>query len=188
MGMLGAWLAKRLYQIIRELGVPESEIAIGPTSAYGESHLIANVCGDSFLFAVRDGDLSPSLSRRIAEVVGETEASHLVILVTGEVDDESRLRVYEYAWRRARAGRDLSVLILEGIGGAEGEIERAFARAVKRRLTTSLFPLDACLGTSAGQLVINMFKLKRESRKSGTGGNPLSPPGSRQTHTLLLTP
>jgi hypothetical protein len=157
----GRWLSNRVYAIIRSLGVPDSEIATGPASEHGESHLAVDVCGDSFLFVTRDGDLTPALSRRVAEVVEETEATHLVVVVTGAVEDEGQLRLYEFAWRRARGGRDLDLTLLEGLGGARPVVERAFERAVYRRLTRDLFPLDAALGFSAGNFVLGWFRLAK---------------------------
>ena len=87
----GGWLTNRVYKIVRSLGVPESEIATGPASPHGESHLVANVCGNSFLFVTRDGDLTPAFSRRVAEMVEETEAAQLVVVVTGAAEDEGAL-------------------------------------------------------------------------------------------------
>ncbi len=156
----GYWLNNRVYQIIRALGVPASEVATGPVSAHGESYLAAEVCGNSFLFVTKDGDLTPAFSRRIAETIAETEATHLVVLITGNVEDEGRLRLYEFTWRRARDGQDLDTTIIEGLSGAEAEIERAFARALHRELSHQLFPLNAALGFSASDFVLNWFKLR----------------------------
>ncbi len=156
----GYWLNNRVYQIIRTLGVPASEIATGPVSAHGESYLAADVCGNSFLFVTKDGDLTPAFSRRIAETIAETGATHLVVLITGHVEDEGRLRLYEFTWRRARDGQDLDTNIIEGLRDAEAEIERTFARALHRELTHTLFSLDAALGFSASDFVLNWFRLR----------------------------
>ncbi|HEV3468004.1 MAG TPA: hypothetical protein VG148_01675 [Pyrinomonadaceae bacterium] len=157
----GRWLSNRVYQLVRSLGVPDSEIATGPASAHGESHLAVDVCGNSFLFVTRDGDLTPALCRRLGEVVEETEATHLVVVVTGRVEDEGQLRLYEFAWRRARAGRDLDLTLVEGLDAARPLVGRAFERAVTRQLTRSLFALDAALGFSAGSFVLGWFKLAK---------------------------
>ena len=156
----GGWLNNRVYKIIRSLGVPESEIATGPASTHGESYLAADVCGNSYLFVTRDGDLTPAFSRRIVEIVAETEATHLVVVLTGKVEDEGRLRLYEFAWRRARNGQDLDTALVEGLDGARPEIERSFERAVHRQLSQHLFTLDAALGFSASNFVLDWFKLK----------------------------
>ena len=162
----GSWLHNRVYKIIRALGVPDSEIAMGPVSAHGESYLLADVCGHSFLFVTRDGDLTPAFSRRIAATVAETEATHLVSIITGAVEDEGRLRLYEFAWRRARDGQDLDMTLIEGLHGARAEIERAFTRAVQRELTHRLYALDAALGLSASNFVLNWFKLLNPIREA----------------------
>ncbi|HVF57316.1 MAG TPA: hypothetical protein VM934_14270 [Pyrinomonadaceae bacterium] len=155
----GSWLNNRVYKIIRSLGVPESEIATGPPSSYGESHLAVDVCGNSFLFVTKDGDLTPAFCRRIGEIVEETEATHLVVLVTGSVEDEGRLRLYEFIWRRARGGRDLDMTLIEGLSGARSEIEHSFERAIHRELSRHLFTLSAALGLSASNFVVEWFKL-----------------------------
>ena len=68
----GRWLTNRVYKIIRALGIPDSEIATAPASTHGESQLAVDVCGNSFLFVTRDGDLTPAFCRRIVETVEET--------------------------------------------------------------------------------------------------------------------
>jgi hypothetical protein len=155
----GTWLSNRLYKLIRALGVPDSEIATGPASPHGESYIAAEVCGNSFLFVTRDGELTPAFARRVVETVAETEATHLVVVTTGGVEEEGRLRLYEYAWRRARDGEDLDITFAEGIDAARAEIEHAFERAVHHELSRRLFSLDAALGLGASNLVIDWFKL-----------------------------
>ena len=162
----GRWLSNRVYKIVRSLGVPDSEIATGPASAHGESHMAVEVCGNSFLFVTRDGELTPAFVRRVVETVEETEASHLVVVITGNTEDEGRMRLYEFVWRRARDGRDLGMTLIEGLGGARAEIERAFEMAVHRELARNLFTLDAALGFSAGNFVLDWFKfMKTASEK-----------------------
>jgi hypothetical protein len=160
----GRWLANRVYKIVRSLGVPESEIVTGPASPHGESYLAAGLCGSTFLFATRDGDLTPAFSRRLAELVQETEASHVVVVVTGAVEDEGRLRLYEFAWRSARAGRDLGTTLVEGLGEARAQIEHAFEATVRRELSRNLFTLDAAAGFSASRFVLAWFKSSKGSR------------------------
>jgi hypothetical protein len=171
----GGWLNNRVYKIIRSLGVPESEIATGPASTHGESYLAADVCGNSYLFVTRDGDLTPAFSRRIIETVAETEATHLVVVITGKVEDEGRLRLYEFAWRRARNGQDLDTALIEGLDGARAEIERSFERAVHRQLSQHLFTLDAALGFSTSNFVLDWFKLKHASGAQSNAAGVLVP-------------
>lgn len=172
----GGWLNNRVYNIVRSLGVPDSEIASGPTSAHGESYLAAEVCGNSFLFVTRDGDLTPAFSRRVVETVSETEATHLLAVVNGAVEEEGRMRLYEFAWRRARDGQDLDVSIVEGLGDARTEIERSFERAVHRGLSRRLFALDSALGLSASNFVRAWFKVaSADAARRRDGGRALSP-------------
>jgi hypothetical protein len=153
----GGWLLNRVHSIVRSLGVPDSEIATGPASPDGESYLAADVCGVSFLFVTRDGDLTPAFSRRVAAVVEETDAAHLVVVVTGAVEDEGRLRLYEFTWRRARDGQDTAVTLVEGLEEATRQIEGSFRAAVRRELSRHLFTLDAALGFSAADFVLDWF-------------------------------
>jgi len=164
----GGWLTNRVYKIIRSLGVPDSQIATGPASPHGESYLAVEVCGSSFLFVTRDGDLTPAFCRRAAETVEETEADHLVVVVTGEAEDEGRMRLYEFAWRRARAGSDLGTVVVEGLGAAREQIERAFQSAARRELSRALHTLDGALGFSSSAFVLEWFRLSR-ARGEGEG-------------------
>ena len=155
----GSWLTTRVYQLVSELGVPHADIAFGPPSAQGESHLVANVCGDSFLFVMRDADLTPALARRAMEAAAETGVTNVVVLVTGAAEDEGRLRLYEAAGRRARDGRELDITIIEGVEGAKREIERVFERAMRRALSRHLYALNAGLGVSAASFILSKFAL-----------------------------
>ncbi|HEV2803117.1 MAG TPA: hypothetical protein VGW12_21800 [Pyrinomonadaceae bacterium] len=171
----GGWLNNRVYKIIRSLGVPESEIATGPPSAHGESYLAADVCGNSYLFVTKDGDLTPACARRVVETVAETEATHLVVVTSGAVEDEGRMRLYEFAWRRARGGQDLDMAFVEGLECAASEIERSFERALRRQLSRQLFSLDAALGVSASNFVLDWFKLKHARTAAAHAPNVLVP-------------
>ena len=166
----GGWLANRVYRIVRSLGVPESDISTGPPTPHGESYLAAEVCGSSFIVVSRDGDLTPAFARRAAELVEETEATHLVAIVTGSAEDEGRMRLYEFAWRRARGGRDLDATVVEGLDGARAQVEQAFSRAVRRELARALFPLDAALGLPAAAFALEWFR----AAESHTGRDGLS--------------
>jgi hypothetical protein len=154
----GGWLANRVYRIVRSLGVPESDISTGPPTPHGESYLAAEVCGSSFIIVSRDGDLTPAFARRAAGIVEETEATHLLAVVTGAAEDEGRMRLYEFAWRRARGGRDLDATVVEGLDAARSQFEQAFARAARRELSRALFPLDAALGFPAAAFVLEWFR------------------------------
>jgi len=163
----GGWLANRVHTIVRSLGVPDSEIAVGPASPDGESYLAADVCGTSFLFVTRDGDLTPAFSRRAAAVVEDTGAAHLVVVVTGAIEDEGRMRLYEFAWRRSRDAQDMATTLVEGLDDAARlQIERAFRGAARRELSRHLFTLDSALGFSAADFILGWFK----SAKTVAGG------------------
>ncbi len=167
----GRWLSNRVIQIIRQLGVPDIDIATGQVSEHGESHMIVEVGGSSFLFVTRDGDLTPAFCRRAAEVVEETETTHLVVVITGASEDEGILRLNEFAWRRARDGHDLGTTLIEGLSNAQTQIRRSFESAVHRELSHKLFTLDAALGFSATDFVLGWFKLARASGTAKAGAD-----------------
>jgi len=86
------------------------------------------------------------------------------------------MRLYEFAWRRARDGQDLDTSIVEGLGRARDEIERAFERAVHRGLSRRLFALDAALGLSASNFVRAWFKItSADAARRRDEGRALSP-------------
>lgn len=159
----GSWLSTRLYSVLRGLGLPESRIAVGPSSSDGETHLMADVCGEAFLFILRDGDLSAAHARRALEKQAETESPHLVVVATGKVQDEARIRLREHARRRARGGSDIEVLLVEGVNSAINELQHAFERVSQRALSEELCALDAALGLSVGHMISTRFRLMQKS-------------------------
>ena len=44
----GSWLISRLHHILREMGIAESEIAVGPAEGEGYGQMMSNICGESF--------------------------------------------------------------------------------------------------------------------------------------------
>ncbi|HEX8143689.1 MAG TPA: hypothetical protein VF553_13905 [Pyrinomonadaceae bacterium] len=159
----GSWLSTRLYSVLRGLGLPASKIAVGPSSSDGETHLMADVCGEAFLFVLRDGDLSAAHARRALEKQAETQASHLVVVATGKVQDEARIRLREHARRRARGGSEVEVLLVEGVNSAINELQHAFERVSQRALAEELCALDAALGLSVGHMIGTRFRLMQKS-------------------------
>jgi hypothetical protein len=158
-----SWLSTRLYSVLRGLGIPAAKIAVGPSSSDGETHLMADVCGEAFLFVLRDGDLTAAHARRALEKQAETEASHLVVVATGKVQDEARIRLREHARRRARGGSEVEVLLVEGVNSAINELQHAFERVSQRALAEELCALDAALGLSVGHLISTRFRLMQKS-------------------------
>jgi hypothetical protein len=152
-----AWLRDRVLSILSGFGVAERAVSAGDVGEHGEACLLTEVCGEPFLFFVRDGDLTPEATRRAVAHAADAGAAHLFAVVTGAVEDGARMRLYEFSWRRARDGRDLGVTILEGLAGAETEIGRALAAAARRKLARELSALDPALGLSAAQLLLARF-------------------------------
>ncbi len=155
----GSWLVTRIHAVLRELGLPESEIAIAPTDGEGTAHIVANVCGESFIFVLRDGDLTPSVARRAIDLSIETQATHLVVVATGQIHNVGRTRLLEYSGRRARRGEELAVLILQGAGAAAAELQRLFERVSQEVIATQLCELDANIGFSLTRMIIARSQL-----------------------------
>ncbi|HEX8890826.1 MAG TPA: hypothetical protein VF779_16870 [Pyrinomonadaceae bacterium] len=158
----GSWLTTRIYSSLRELGVPDKEIAIAPPSAEGESLLMVNISNAPFLFVLRDGDVTVTQARHALGKQLETDATHLVVVASGKIQDEARVRLREHARRRARGGGDVEVILIEGVDAAE-ELRRAFERVSQKSLAGELSALDASLGLSVGFIVAARFKLMQRT-------------------------
>ena len=160
----GAWMAGRVGALLRdELGLPAEAVAARPAGVDGEAHLLANVCGESFLLYLRDGDVAAPHARRALDLEAETEAAHLVVVATGRIQEEPRLRLREHARRRARAGSEVELLLVEGFEPVASELRRAFERVSERALAAELYELDSGLGFSVGHLLSARFRLAQRS-------------------------
>ena len=160
----GSWLSTRLYSVLRSLGLPESKISLGPQTTDGEINMMADICGETFLFVLRDGELTAAHARRALDRQVETEASHLVVVATAKIQDEARIRLREHARRRARAGAsEVEVLLVEGINSAINELQHAFERVSQRALSEELCALDSALGLGVGHMISTRFRLMQKS-------------------------
>ncbi|HEY0003630.1 MAG TPA: hypothetical protein VGB17_02380 [Pyrinomonadaceae bacterium] len=160
----GAWMVNRLQVILRELGVPESEIAVEPPSGEGEARMMVNVCDEPFLLVLRDGDLTPAFARRAVDIKIGTQARHLVVVVTGTIHKDGRRHLLNFAQRMTRRGvSDFELIIGEGVSATGVELERAFERVSQKILAEQLCELDDSLGVSAARLLITRFQLLRKT-------------------------
>ncbi|HEX8141217.1 MAG TPA: hypothetical protein VF553_01385 [Pyrinomonadaceae bacterium] len=162
----GAWMVNRLHSILRELGIPESDIVIEPPSGDGEARMIVHVCGESFLIVARDGDLTPAFARRAINTKIETEVRHLLAIVTGTIHNEGRTSLLGFAKRLKRGGSDFELLIAEGMSAAEAEIRQVFARVSQKALAEQLYELDASMGLSVARLIEARFQMLQNSREA----------------------
>jgi hypothetical protein len=167
----GVWLVNRIRIILRELGVPDSEVALEPPTGEGEARLMVNLCGEPFLLVLRDGDLTPAFARRAVDIKINTAARHLVVVVTGTVHNEGRLSLMNFAKRLTRSGSDFELIIGEGIGAAATELQRAFERVSQKVLGEQLCELDDSLGSSAALLLTLRFQLLRQAEEAATTTN-----------------
>jgi hypothetical protein len=157
----GSWLVSRLHFLLREMGVPEREIAVGPNEGTGYGQLMANICGESFLMATRDGDLTPAFARWAVDLEIETEASHLVIVATGRIHKEAGVLLQNHSRRRVSGGQDFEMIIADDVATVGRELETALERVSQRVVAEQLCVLDNSTGFSVSRLVLTKFQLLR---------------------------
>ena len=157
----GSWLVSRLHFILREMGVPEREIAVGPNEGTGYGQLMANICGESFLIVTRDGDLTPAFARWGIDLEIETEAAHLVIVATGRIHKEAGVLLQNHSRRRVSGGQDFEMIIADDVATAGRELEAALERVSQRVVAEQLCVLDNSMGFSVSRLVLTKFQLLR---------------------------
>ncbi|HJU54062.1 MAG TPA: hypothetical protein VJ715_05805 [Pyrinomonadaceae bacterium] len=158
----GSWLASRVHSSLRELGVPESQIITARAAEGGEAHIMVSVCDEPFLLVMRDGDVTAAQARHALAAQAETEAAHLVVIASGRIQDEARVRLRERARRRSRGGDEVEVLLIEGVDAGE-ELGRAFERVSRNALANELSALDTSLGLSTGFVVATRFRLMQRT-------------------------
>ncbi|MFN2597716.1 MAG: hypothetical protein ABR563_11080 [Pyrinomonadaceae bacterium] len=157
-----SWLTTHLRAILSKLGVPDNQIAARQAEVgASDAQLMANVCGEPFLFLLRDGDWAAAHARRATEEHAHADDAHLVVIATGKVADDARQRLREYVRRLARGGREIELLVVEGLESARAELQPAFERASERALSAELWELDASLGMSVGFLMLARARLLR---------------------------
>ncbi|HEY1403042.1 MAG TPA: hypothetical protein VGB05_02810, partial [Pyrinomonadaceae bacterium] len=155
----GAWLATHLRSLISKLGIPDKQIVARPTASDGEVRLMANVCGEAFLFLLHDGDWTTAQARRALDEHAKIESAHLVLVATGKIQDDARGRLREHARRRTQSGRELELILIEGMDAVAAELQPVFERVSAEALAEELWELDTSLGLSAGQLLAARFRL-----------------------------
>jgi hypothetical protein len=155
----GSWLVSRLHFVLRELGVPERDIAVGPAEGTGHGQLMANICGESFLIATRDGDLTPAFARWVVDLEIDTEASHLVIVATGRIHKEAGVLLQNHSRRRVSGGQDFEMIVADDVASAGRELEHALERVSQRVVAEQLCVLDSSVGFSVSRLVLTKFQL-----------------------------
>jgi hypothetical protein len=157
----GAWLATHLRSVISRLGVPDRQIVARPNAAGdGEVRLMANVCGEAFLFLLHDGDWTTAQARRALDEHARIESAHLVLVATGKIQEDARARLREHARRRTQGGRELELILVEGMDAVAAELRPVFERVSAAALAEELWELDTSLGVSAGQLLAARFRLR----------------------------
>lgn len=157
----GSWLVSRLHFLLREMGVPEREIAVGPSEGTGYGQLMANICGEPFLIVTRDGDLTPAFARWAVDLEIDTEASHLVIVATGRIHKEAGVLLQNHSRRRVSGGQDFEMIIADDAATAGRELEAALERVSQRVVAEQLCVLDGGAGFSVSRLVLTKFQLLR---------------------------
>lgn len=155
----GAWFVNSLRSILVGIGIPEREIAVRQPAGEGEAQMLANVCGEPFLFALRDGDFTAAHTRRLLDGEAEAHVSHIVVVATGKIQDEARARLRDHARRRSRTGGEQETIFVEGLDAAGEELRRAVERVSQDALTRELYKLDASAGFNVGYALAARFGL-----------------------------
>ncbi|MDQ1524661.1 MAG: hypothetical protein QOE47_2585 [Pyrinomonadaceae bacterium] len=157
----GAWLATHLRSVISNLGVPDRHIVARPNaSGDGAVRLMANVCGEAFLFLLHDGDWTTAQARRALDEHAKIESAHLVLVATGKIQEDARARLREHARRRTQGGRELELILIEGMDAVAAALQPVFERVSADALAEELWELDTSHGVSAGQVLAARFRLR----------------------------
>ena len=159
----GSWLVNRLHFTLRQLGVPESEIAVGPCEGTGYGQMMANICGESFLLVTRDGDLTPAFARWAIDLELETEASHLVVVSTGKLFNEAAVLLENHSRRRVSAGHDFALVVADDITTATKELAAAVEGVSQRIVADHLCRLDNSIGMNVSRLLLTKFNLATDA-------------------------
>ena len=172
----GSWLVSRIHFLLREMGVPEREIAVGPSEGTGYGQMMANICGESFLIVTRDGDLTPAFARWGIDLEIETEASHLVIVATGRIHREAGVLLQNHSRRRVSGGQDFEMIVADDAATAGRELQNALERVSQRVVAEQLCVLDNSIGLSVSHVVLKKFQRLRAS--NGTASDTVAEPSS----------
>lgn len=168
----GSWLVSRIHFLLREMGVPEREIAVGPSEGTGYGQMMANICGESFLIVTRDGDLTPAFARWAIDLEIETEASHLVIVATGRIHREAGVLLQNHSRRRVSGGQDFEMIIADDAATAGRELASALERVSHRVIAEQLCVLDNSIGVSVSRLVLKKFQYLATDRVEAVDPEP----------------
>ncbi|MEJ7577559.1 MAG: hypothetical protein WKF74_11200 [Pyrinomonadaceae bacterium] len=163
-----SWLLNGLRSALDELGAGGEAFAARERATNGIREAMVHVCGESFLILLKDGEWSAVHARQALDRMIETEAKHLVVVSTGKVVDEARVRLREFARRRQGAGEEAEVLIIEGAEGITAELRHAFERVSHKAVVQQLFVLDANAGFSVGEMIAARFRLAHEPTVAGS--------------------
>lgn len=164
----GSWLVSRIHFLLREMGVPEREIAVGPAEGTGYGQMMANICGESFLIVTRDGDLTPAFARWAIDLEIETEASHLVIVATGRIHREAGVLLQNHSRRRVSGGQDFEMIVADDAATAGRELANALERVSQRVVAEQLCVLDNSIGLSISRLVLKKFQFLAPDKTDDT--------------------
>ena len=174
----GSWLVSRIHFLLREMGVPEREIAVGPAEGTGYGQMMANICGESFLIVTRDGDLTPAFARWAIDLEIETEASHLVIVATGRIHREAGVLLQNHSRRRVSGGQDFEMIVADDAATAGRELSGALERVSQRVVAEQLCVLDNSIGLSVSRLVLKKFQFLRATQSNEGTAQPEPEPES----------
>jgi hypothetical protein len=155
-----AWIAYPLRASLMKFGVPDSQIAVGPSASGGETLVMANICGESSLFVWCFEDLTAADARHALRKRIETGARHLFVVATGKVTEEGRVCLSDHVSRLSVHGEEIEVNLIEGVDALEPELAHFIRRKSQRALTKEMRPLSTSCGLDLGYLLMVCYMIK----------------------------
>jgi len=166
----GSWLDSRVRNVLQHLGVPKSTVQTAAPGEFPFRELVVDLAGELFLLCIFDGDVTLADTRTIHSRLSGSNARNLVIVSTGRIHEDARIRLHDHCRQRAVHRIPVNLTLVEGIDDLSSNLEILFEEASKRAVIRTLFPLDRSLGFSAGRLLAARFNLGEQDSPVASGG------------------
>jgi hypothetical protein len=171
----GSWLESRIRNVIRNLGVPDVNVESSSPDDSVFREIMVDLFGELFLICVFDGDVTLADTRIIHSRLSGTNANEMIVIATGRIHEDARIRLVDHNAQRAFLRQPLNISLVEGVDDLASNLEQLFNEASERAVVRVLFPLDRSLGFSTGHLLAARFQLG-ESETRGIFAAPKASP------------
>jgi hypothetical protein len=155
----GSWLESRIRNVIRSLGVPDANVESNSPEDSMFREIMVDLFGELFLICVFDGDVTLADTRTIHSRLSGTNANDMIVIATGRIHEDARIRLVDHSAQRAALRQPLNISLVEGVDDLASNLEQLFNEASERAVVRILFPLDRSLGFSTGHLLASRFQL-----------------------------